>query len=261
MIVWLKVLLHSIEMEEPGVLRFSENIPYDSELLASVIDEDVSLVKTALELFARFDMIKIMSNGDIWIEEINKLIGKQSTSTVRVRKFREKQKLLKQNETFHETNMKQDETLPVTKCNTIVEKEEEVEEEVEKEVEKEKEEEQRDLFYSFEIIPIEFYKRFNTETCQLISPDEKDYKISHNFCNKSSDPVKTIQQVLEVIPDYFEKAYWFNSENGAGKKIDPSTWSFPHFMSVVNKIIAKKNTNPVRAGPDYSGYIEFDGEF
>ena len=91
-IFWQKLLLKSISTAEPGVLRYKEKIPYTPEILSVVTDTNIDIVKTAMDKFAKLGLIQIKEDGEIWIEEATKLIGSESDSAERVRRFRERKK-------------------------------------------------------------------------------------------------------------------------------------------------------------------------
>ena len=123
-IFWQKLLLKAIQKQEIGILRYKENKPYTPELLSTITDINIDIVKGALALFQKMGMIEINEKGDIWIEKANELVGSESDSARRVRKFREKS-----------TNKQiEDKRYNVTKCNVETELETELEKELEKEL-------------------------------------------------------------------------------------------------------------------------------
>jgi hypothetical protein len=127
-VVWLKILnlclkKARIEGEESlGILRFSEKIPYNPELLSNILREDLDLVSSAMRVFERADLLNIESDETIYIEAIARLTGKESDSAERVRRHRiaknENIKLLQCNKN-------------VTLQNDIIEEEKEEEKEEE----------------------------------------------------------------------------------------------------------------------------------
>ena len=94
MFFYLALLLESIETI--GHLRFSDSVPYNSKMLASVTDTDVDIVESALKLFKDLGLIEILDDGTIFMTEAPKLTGKESESTSRVRAYRERQKNAKE---------------------------------------------------------------------------------------------------------------------------------------------------------------------
>ena len=91
-IFWQKLLLRAITKQEVGLLRYRENIPYTPELLATVTDTNIDIVKSALSLFCKLGMIEILNDGDIWILQANELVGSESDSAERMRMLRSHRK-------------------------------------------------------------------------------------------------------------------------------------------------------------------------
>lgn len=101
-IFYLALMLESTNTE--GHLRFSELVPYNEEMLASVTDTNVDIVRSAMKIFQSLGMIQILENGTIFLPDVPNRVGKESESAERVRIYRERQKLLQCN-------------ADVTKCN------------------------------------------------------------------------------------------------------------------------------------------------
>lgn len=111
-IIWQKLLL--LGCDSSGELRFKDDLPYTDILLATILEEDVDYVRSALKVFASLHMIRIDDQQTIWIEAVVGLVGKISSSADRVRLFRERQKrklLTAQGSTADVTD--------VTPCNTL----------------------------------------------------------------------------------------------------------------------------------------------
>ena len=92
---YLKMLLESIDHE--GSLRFSDTIPYNEDMLSVVTDTNVDIVKSAMDLFLKLNMIEVFDDETIYMSEVEKLIGSETKSAERVRNHREKQKMLQCN--------------------------------------------------------------------------------------------------------------------------------------------------------------------
>lgn len=86
---WLKLLMVAIKQDQPGRLRLKD-LPYTDTLLASVTHSDVDVVRSAMKLFADLGMVQIDQDHTLWIEEAQRLIGKESDSAARMRAFRER---------------------------------------------------------------------------------------------------------------------------------------------------------------------------
>lgn len=99
---YLALMLESIE--EVGHLRLSEVVPYNEKTLSSVTDTNIDIVRTAMKLFQELGMIRILEDGTIFLPEVPALTGRESESAERVRKFRERQKLLQCNAKVTKSN-------------------------------------------------------------------------------------------------------------------------------------------------------------
>lgn len=87
---YLKLLLESIDHD--GKLRFSDAIPYNEQMLSVVTNTNVDIVKAAMDLFLKLNMIEIMDDETIYMNEVERLIGSESESAQRMRKMRIEQK-------------------------------------------------------------------------------------------------------------------------------------------------------------------------
>ena len=89
---YLKLLLESIDHE--GSLRFSDTIPYNEQMLSVITNTNVDIVRSAMKLFTELNLIEIFDDQTIYMGEVEKMIGSESESAKRVRRFRENQKAL-----------------------------------------------------------------------------------------------------------------------------------------------------------------------
>jgi|GEM_PF-4058080 len=96
-LLWIKILLLCLDAENEdgmGFLRFTASIPYDDVMLAKVLRADIDTVRAALKYFVQLQMIEILEDGTLYIEEVQRIIGRDADSTARVAKHREKKKQL-----------------------------------------------------------------------------------------------------------------------------------------------------------------------
>lgn len=115
-LLYMALMLESIE--SVGHLRFSDNVPYNNDMLASVTDTNIDIVRTGMKLFEELGMIQILPDKTIFLPDVPKLTGKECDSASRVRKYRLKQK--------EKLEMLQC-NIDVTKCNDNIEEEKEKE--------------------------------------------------------------------------------------------------------------------------------------
>ena len=84
----LKLYLKSLKYE--GALRLNEYIPYNTEMIAAVVGMDIDTVKVAFEIFKQLKLIEILSDGTIYMLEIQNVIGESSTEADRKRNYRKR---------------------------------------------------------------------------------------------------------------------------------------------------------------------------
>jgi len=95
---YMKLLLESIDHE--GMLRFNDLVPYNDQMLATITNTNIDIVRSAIKMFQQLSLMEILDDQTIFITDTNKMLG-ESTSTHRVQRFRVNQKIfsLVQNET------------------------------------------------------------------------------------------------------------------------------------------------------------------
>lgn len=100
-VIWFKLLCLAGRQNEGGLITMSDKIAYTDEMLAAVFRRPVNIVRVALGVFEQFGMIEI-DDGVITIsnwekhQNTDKLAKMREQSRVSTQKYREKQKLLKE---------------------------------------------------------------------------------------------------------------------------------------------------------------------
>lgn len=84
--ILLKMYLRSLKHD--GALTFSDGIPYDIQMLSSVIGHDMVMIEKAIEIFQKYKLVEIMDDGTIYMTKIQNFIGESSTEADRKRRFR-----------------------------------------------------------------------------------------------------------------------------------------------------------------------------
>lgn len=94
---YLKLLCESVDHE--GNLRFSEQIPYNEDMLATITDTNIDIVRSAIKIFTELNMMELMDDGTFYMNEVQKMIGSASqdeeareSGRLRVQAFRERKK-------------------------------------------------------------------------------------------------------------------------------------------------------------------------
>ena len=101
---YLKLLCESVDHN--GNLRFSEQIPYNEDMLATITNTNVDIVRSAIKVFSSLNMMEIMDDGTYYMSEVEKMIGSavDNDNANRQRRFRERQKAEKKLLTVTENN-------------------------------------------------------------------------------------------------------------------------------------------------------------
>lgn len=91
---YLKLLCESVDHD--GNLRFSEQIPYNENMLATITRTNVDIVRAAIQVFTGLNMMEILDDGTFFMAEVHKMLGSaaDNDNANRQRRFREKQKEL-----------------------------------------------------------------------------------------------------------------------------------------------------------------------
>lgn len=127
------MLLNALETD--GVIYFEHLTETFEEELALALNEDVESVRTVTQFLIKKNLLTSVDDG-FYIETFSEMVGKESSSTERVRKYRQRKKE-ETEKMLHETN----ETLHVTNGNTEKRREREEKEKSREEKDKEKDKE------------------------------------------------------------------------------------------------------------------------
>lgn len=101
-IFYLALMLESVNSE--GHLRFSDFVPYNEEMLASITDTNVDIVRSAMRIFESLGMIQVLENGTLYLPDVPKRVGRECESAERVRLYRERHKVLQCNNDVTKSN-------------------------------------------------------------------------------------------------------------------------------------------------------------
>lgn len=176
---YLKLCLKSLKSN--GILiRKVGNIliPYDNRKLAELTRVDFDTVTVAMELLKKIGLVKILENGEIYIEQLQNLIGSKSVGAFK----KQQQRLL--------SGQKEDNCPPEIKL--------EIELEIEKEKEINKEEEEKTIYTPYE----EIMKLYH-ETCTSFP---KVRSLSDNRKRTLKARYKEHNCNIEVFKELFTKA-------------------------------------------------------
>lgn len=88
LLFYLKLLCESVDHE--GNLRFSEQIPYNEQMLATITRTNIDVVRSAIKVFTQLNMMDILDDGTLYMSEVNKMLGCETYWAERKRIQREK---------------------------------------------------------------------------------------------------------------------------------------------------------------------------
>ena len=123
---YLKLCLKSLKSD--GILiRNVGNmlVPYDAKQLSKITNTDVDTVRVAMELFKNIGLIEILESGEIYLNQLQNMVGSETNKAQLMRDKRQRDKEKGNNVT---------KALP--NCYTEIEKEKEIEKEIDKEKDK-----------------------------------------------------------------------------------------------------------------------------
>jgi predicted phage replisome organizer len=109
LIIWIKLLSQAGKTNANGYIYLNENIPYTDEMLATIFNRPLNIVRLALKTFEDFGMIEISDENFITISNWEKHQNVEGLDKIRqqtrnrVAKHREKKKLNAGNDTSNVT--------------------------------------------------------------------------------------------------------------------------------------------------------------
>ena len=97
---YLKLCLKALK-SEGKLIRYVGNmlIPYDEKGLAKLTRTDVDTVRSALMLFDKIGLISRLDTGEIFISQLNEMVGTETDKAKLMRQKRAKEKLISNNVT------------------------------------------------------------------------------------------------------------------------------------------------------------------
>ena len=91
-------------LKSEGVFVYEHLCENIAEEIALMIDEDVSIIKLLLAALEKTKTIEFLDENTFMLSEMQELIGSEGSSAARVRKYREKYKMLQCNAEVTESN-------------------------------------------------------------------------------------------------------------------------------------------------------------
>lgn len=104
LVLWIGLLCLAMKSSRPGEIQIADGLPYTASDLSTAFDIPLKTVELGITVFMKYGMIQTTEGGLLEIvdfrqsQSIDKLEYKRELSKNRVAKFREKQRLLQENE-------------------------------------------------------------------------------------------------------------------------------------------------------------------
>lgn len=86
--LYLKLCLLSVKNQ--GKLAFKDTLPYDLNMLSSILRISIDTLKVGIELLNKLKLIEILDNGIMYLTDIQSLIGHGSTEAERIADYRKR---------------------------------------------------------------------------------------------------------------------------------------------------------------------------
>ena len=84
--ILLKLYLKSLK--HGGRLQLDENIPYTTQMIATITRQQIGTVEKALQIFLKLGLVEVLDSGTFYMSNIELLIGQSSTEAERKRAAR-----------------------------------------------------------------------------------------------------------------------------------------------------------------------------
>lgn len=86
---YLKLCLKSLKTDGTLIRKVGDIlIPYDIKKLAEITRTDVDTVRVAMELFKKIGLIQVLENGELFLKQLENMVGSETKDAIRKRKKR-----------------------------------------------------------------------------------------------------------------------------------------------------------------------------
>lgn len=128
---YLKLCLKSLKSDGLLIRNVGNMlVPYDAKKLSGLTNTDVDTVKVAMDMFKKIGLVDILENGEIFMNQLKTMVGKETDYAEQKRLQRENKKSIEQKDNVHLVSLESPKIVHI-------EKEKEKDIELEKEIEKE----------------------------------------------------------------------------------------------------------------------------
>lgn len=94
-LIYLKLCLKALK-EEGVLVRYVGNtlMPYDANYISKLTNSNIDTVRVAVELFKGLGLVEVLENGEMYLSQLNELVGVETEHAVKKRKQRLRKKTL-----------------------------------------------------------------------------------------------------------------------------------------------------------------------
>ncbi|PGY16305.1 phage replisome organizer N-terminal domain-containing protein [Bacillus cereus] len=245
LIIWIKLLAQAGKTNANGYIFLNENIPYTEDMLATIFNRPIAVVRLALQTFKQFGMIEVDDNHFISVsnwgkhQSLNGVDKIREDTKKRVAAYRERKKLSLLNEG--------------NGCN-VTGNEDGNANETDKEEEKELElEEERDKDINRHIVEIVTYLNDTCSTSYRSSTKKTKDLIKARF-NQGFN-VGDFKKVIEI-----KASHWLTDEE-YNQYLRPSTLFGNKFEEYLNQQPKKGAKNNAESGGSNTNRYSQKGEY
>lgn len=226
---YLKLCLKSLKTD--GLLIRNVGtmlVPYDVKQLSKITNTDPDTVRVAMELFKNIGLIEILENGEIYLNQLQNMVGSET-------KWAEKKRVQRQ---------KKDNVPKLSgQCPIEIEQEKETEQEIDLEKELEKELEQQQEIERKDVVgKVKLYfpylneKDLNAITNEFLKTNKDLYYLSEKLILTvdANNVENKVGYLLKAIKEDYQIRYVTSLENLV------AVWEQEHLEKPNNPIIADK---------------------
>ena len=99
---YLKLCLKSLKSEGLLIRNVGNMlVPYDAKKLSDLTNTDIDTVKVAMDMFKKIGLVDILENGEIFMNQLNTMVGKETDYAEQKRIQRENKKQIEQKDNVH----------------------------------------------------------------------------------------------------------------------------------------------------------------
>ena len=112
-LLYLKLLVESLTHE--GHLRFSDTIPYNEQMISTITNTNVDIVRSAMKIFEQLHMVEILDDETIYMAEVKNMVGSETEWAKKKRLYRENQPMIEDKVRTPKDNVRQEIELEIEK--------------------------------------------------------------------------------------------------------------------------------------------------